>query len=350
MDSNLQNQNQNQAAAQKAAAKQEKLEQLNRLLPPRLPFPMDLGDYKKWQVKFPCVIQPKMDGCFMRITRMGWRIYITSSGNHMKKFGMWASFELAAENIVPDGYIIEGEFYGYHAWDRDGVNVTPVPFNKLTSAFLTRMDPNSGCGSDPTFVLYAFDMIPLNPLEPIQPYYKRYNMLREHVHQKKPKDKTILLMPSVRCNTREELDEWYTKLIKRGYEGAVVRNMHGMYESGARSTGVMKWKPLYDYEYELVDYVVGEKCLKTTCRDPLRNLTFGATWYMSQNDIEKYVRNKTKYIGRCVTVKFNMRSERGVPRAGIVKGLRWEVSSDSDVAEATEGTEGSDTTEGEEER
>jgi len=315
----------------KTEAKQEQLEQQNRLLPPRLPIPMDLGEYKKWQVKFPCVVQPKMDGCFMRITRAKDRIYITSSGNHMKKFGMWATFEMVAYNIVPEGYIIEGEFYGNHTWGRDDVDVVPVPFNKITSAFLTHADPNRGGTADPMFVLYVFDMIPLDPLELIQPYYKRYDQLKQIINKKQPRDNTIALMPSIRCETQHELDEWYQKLVRRGYEGVVVRNMHGMYESGARSTSVMKWKPFYDFEYELVDFAVGERCLKTTCRDPITHLTFGATWYMSDEDIEWYVQNKNQYIGQCVTVQFNRKTERGVPRAGVVKAQRW----DDDETEAS---------------
>ena len=76
-------------------------------------------------------------------------------------------------------------------------------------------------------------------------------------------------------------------------------------------------------------------------------LLFGAAWHVSPEQQNSILNAKSKIIGKMVTVQYNLKSDDGIPRAGIVKGLRLEefkeldpetetVSETSDISEHEE--------------
>lgn len=317
--------------------KKQLIEKINRSAPPRVPAPMSLANYSPQNMRLPCIVQPKLDGCFMRIANIhGW-IQVLTSGNKTRK---WLSFQVC-EDWVPLGYMIEGEFYGYH--DTNNHTAPPVTFQCITSAFLRERDPNlewtlAKTLDPPKFVMYAFDIIPLDPKVEIMPYFERYNQLKELIaSQKQPG--AIQLMPSTKYNTEHEVDEAFNKLVKDGCEGAVIKNPFGAYESGWRSNQAMKRKPFHDEEFKLVDLSMASNCLRAACINPKNNIVFGAAWHVSHEEQNRILNTKSKIIGKMVTVQYNLKSDNGIPRAGIVKGIRLDETesvSESDTSEHEE--------------
>ena len=291
--------------------------------PPRLPAPMDLGQYVPDHLVFPCLVQPKMDGCFIRVAHVGYHSHVVSSGNIQKK--EWYSFHALIEHyeVVPKGYMIEGEFYGDHK--EDDSNVVPISFEEINSKFRSTKDPNGVYVGDPTFVVFAFDMIPIDPVQAVRPYNERYAMLKQTIATMKTEKKinVIRLMPMVRCHNLKDVDDVFKKYTTKGYEGIVIRDPKGIYESGWRSKLAMKRKPFHDEEYELIDFSVGDRCLKATCMHLSSMQLFGATWFLKPDEVKAYMKNKEGLIGKFVTVQYHLKTSTGIPRSGVIKGVRY---------------------------
>ena len=63
----------------------------------------------------------------------------------------------------------------------------------------------------------------------------------------------IKVAPFWVCDTLDEVTNAYDAIIKEGYEGIIVRNCEGLYET-KRSTWVMKFKPKKKDKYKIVGY------------------------------------------------------------------------------------------------
>jgi ATP-dependent DNA ligase len=63
----------------------------------------------------------------------------------------------------------------------------------------------------------------------------------------------IKVAPFWICDTLDEVTHAYDSVIKEGYEGIIVRNCEGSYET-KRSTWVMKFKPKQKDQYTIVGY------------------------------------------------------------------------------------------------
>jgi hypothetical protein len=305
---------------------EKRVEEENRRAPPRLPATMDLATYNQAHLKLPCLVQPKMDGCLLRIANMNDKAYVVSSHNVVKS--RWETFKMLCASVIPDGWMLEGEFYGNHRTEENGEeNVVPVEFRRINAVFQSHQDPNLHVNMQENpadFVVFAFDLIPIDPYAIVRPYFERYAMLKERIAAKQSYENTIKLMPIVRCTTKEEVDKAFERFVNKGYEGAVVRDALSIYESGLRSKTAMKRKPLHDEEFELVDLSIGDGCLKASCAHLTTRAHFGATWYLKKNDIYRYFKLKNEIIGKLVTVQYNLKTEDGIPRSGIIKGIRSE--------------------------
>jgi ATP-dependent DNA ligase len=71
----------------------------------------------------------------------------------------------------------------------------------------------------------------------------------------------VVKMPTYRVKSMEEANEYYRQFVDDGYEGAMLRlNRPYRYSFHAyHSTNMLKMKPLFDDEFEIVGYSAGEK-------------------------------------------------------------------------------------------
>lgn len=63
----------------------------------------------------------------------------------------------------------------------------------------------------------------------------------------------ITLVPSYRAETLDDVMRIYDRILSRGYEGIIVRNINNQYKR-SRSTGMMKFKPKKFDVYKIVDW------------------------------------------------------------------------------------------------
>lgn len=98
--------------------------------------------------------------------------------------------------------------------------------------------------------------------------------------------------------------------VDRGYEGLMLRNFKGVYESGKRSADLQKYKEFVDAEFEIVDVLEAKDdgsvfAVKNNLNDLEFSVTLGS---MAQR--AEYLANKHLYIGKMITVRYQSRYKK----------------------------------------
>jgi ATP-dependent DNA ligase len=177
------------------------------------------------KIKFPCYVQPKLNGyrCFAIVK--GGQVKLVSRKNLE-----WKSLFHLVEALknFPDG-IYDGELYK-HGED----------FEKISGA-VRRDEPNE-LSAQVEYHLY--DMVSN------EDYENRKHVL--NVLFGILNFKFLKLTHTQLVLSKEELDPLHDEFVKLGYEGIMVRNKKGPYKINARSKDLQKYKKFDDDEYEIV--------------------------------------------------------------------------------------------------
>jgi ATP-dependent DNA ligase len=132
--------------------------------------------------------------------------------------------------------------------------------------------------------------------------------------------------------SRAEIDALYASFLEAGFEGAIVRIPDRAYEyshKGYHSSALLKMKPCFDSEYEIIGYK-GEEgkgkaegsvmwIVKTEDGIPFDVTPMGTIESRVQlfGEMREVVDGKTKfereYLGRMLTVRYDDLSDDGVP-------------------------------------
>lgn len=115
-------------------------------------------------------------------------------------------------------------------------------------------------------------------------------------------------------------DSW----IKQGYEGGIFRDKKALYAFGKRPQTMTKLKRSEDKEFKIVDVVGGDNspdlgvfvCLAENGK------TFKCTPEGTQEQKREYLSNKSKYIGKPLTVRFFERTIEEIPFHAVGVVLR----------------------------
>lgn len=128
----------------------------------------------------------------------------------------------------------------------------------------------------------------------------------------------IHLVASKLVYNDDEVREFRDLCISKGYEGCVVRNIEAEYEFGKRSWNVLKYKKWEDAEFEVIDIISKERepdMPLFVLKNDINDYTFTSNPASSDSDnplkkaeAREILKNKDKYIGKMVTVRFYERS------------------------------------------
>lgn len=253
-------------------------------------------------IKYPCFVQPKLDGgrgCFDgEKIRSRTRKEIISVP-HIAKF-------LVKNNINES---LDGELYN-HMYCQD--------FEHLTHIINQKKTPTE---DHETVQLHIFD-IPSD-----KPFYQRsqdLDDLADWLSLEDPECCPIKIVPTYLCYSREDIETRMDEFLEEGYEGLVVRDYNAPYEY-KRSKAVLKYKKFDDAEFEIIDVIPNEKekfreCGKFICKAESGN-NFEVVMNGSLDSLKEYLTNKELYIGKHITVRyFGITNKNLVPRfpRGIV--------------------------------
>ena len=189
------------------------------------------------QVKFPCIVQPKIDG--VRALNLNG----TLTGRSLKPF----------EGFGITEYFSRPEFIGL-----DGemtLGSKPNCANRLCSLTTGAMGRFKDVTEMPDLHWWVFDHL----ADPSLPYLERYWRLKEAVENLNlPR---VHLVPMYQAYIRPGLDALIADFFSLGYEGAIIRNPEAPYKSGrATQKGQELWrvKPWADAEILVTGVSEGE--------------------------------------------------------------------------------------------
>lgn len=243
------------------------------------------------KIKFPCIVQPKYDGVRCLVFEKDGEVQIISRKGksynipHLKE---WAEKH---RDLLP----LDGELY----------NHKELTFQEIVSAVKKQSEIT------PKIRYVVYD----RPIEGV-PNNERWDWLLRNFYEKCGKDSPAYLSGCGVCHNLSTLMKYHDARVKEGYEGAIARNRDGLYEFGFHSNNLIKIKEFKDAEYEIIDVVeasgrdIGTAIFVCKCDAGEFNVKPQGTRELRA----EYFKNRTKLIGKMVTVKYQELSDDGIPR------------------------------------
>lgn len=264
----------------------------------------------KRKIKYPCYVQQKLNGvrCLAKITEDGIK-YWSREGNEYETFHHWDE-ELKA--IFPVGTVLDGEAY-HHELTFQGIirRVKRVKSNR------------DNIESDP-LQYWVYDVVQENT-----PFYKRTAWLTDQVSQyllNTKKDLEYLFL----CNTLEVRDEHeihnvHKWNVRDGFEGTIIRNKNGLYVPEYRSYELLKYKDFIDEEFKIIGGKSGkgkdEGTVIFIC-EVRPGVAVDARPKGSFAQRKAWLDDIDQCIGKMLTVRYQEKSEDGVPIFPVGLGIR----------------------------
>lgn len=269
--------------------------------PEKVILPMLAQDYKKQKskVKFPCYIQPKLDG-YRMIYNNKTKTVTTRSG---KSYDILFGTNLYNELLKID-HMLDGELYVHDddfKFENYGILRKQIILREEDKSILNKIS------------YHVYDIID-ESCNFSQRLAKMDKIFLENNFAK------IKVVPTLICESEEQIDFYHNLFLNSKYEGSIIRNQNGKYRSKFRSSDLLKYKDFDDDEFKIVGYSSEKDVLNED-----RNLII---WICETKDGKKFnVQSKgTKeerhilyetaqlYIGKNLWVQFFGLTNEGIPR------------------------------------
>lgn len=205
--------------------------------------PMLAHDYhsRAHDIKFPCFVQPKLDGVRAVIYKESNEILIqTRSGDFYSDFDdlrqSLQSF-FTKYNIVLDGELYTKE----------------LSFEELTGLCRRKTKSKEQLEKLKIIKFHIFDLYDLNNTK--LSFSERYKLLENVKKSLDPRFTEIVhteLIDSSDCMKIK-----FNEFMSQGYEGIMLRNINGAYKINQRSKDLQKYKEFTDSEFKIIDFTEG---------------------------------------------------------------------------------------------
>jgi len=259
--------------------------------------PMLAHSFDKYahKIEYQCAAQRKLDGMRCIAVREGNEIKYFSRA--LKPVNTVHHLDARLLEAMRDGDVFDGELF------------TPgVDFQKLIS-WVKREQEDT-----PKVEYHVYDMYS------DEPFSERMSYLQSVLDHTGP----VVLVDTEECRSEEQLDEIHERYVAEGYEGTMVRNIDSAYKYGKRSFDLLKRKDFVDEEYEIVSVVEGKgkfrECAVFICQAGKK--TFAVTSPGKVEDKQRFWEERNEMIGKLVTVKFQEKTNAGVPRFPVAVSIR----------------------------
>lgn len=200
--------------------------------------PMLACDWHESKVKFPCGMQPKVDGV-RSINRNG-KLVGRSLKKHENKF-------ITEKFSLPEYHGMDGEMYL-------GYNPAVPDLCRLTSQALRRRE------GEPEITWMVFDYITEETM--FSTYFIRLLKLCEYIDALPNwMTENIEIVPCVNISNMEELLAEETRLLDLGYEGGILRDLQELHKDGRcgkSHMGAWRIKRFIDAEFLVEDFTEGQ--------------------------------------------------------------------------------------------
>ena len=261
--------------------------------------PMLAHDFNKRysSIKYPCYVQPKLDGIRMTIHMKNDKIiYLSRTGKLLENMN-FLSNQLINMFKNYDVYL-DGEIY-----------LNGVAFQDIVS--LTKKKQIN----TESLEYHVYDIYTKDNMK----YSDRLNILKNIFDNYSNVFKNIKKVSTYIVDKEFEIDLYHDKFVDNGYEGIIIRNMAGEYKCNYRSCDLQKYKKFEDCEYKIIDAISGvgklEGCVIWKCE--INNDVFNVKQSGSIENLKYMWDNRNNYIGKYLTVKYQGKTSKGIPRFPI---------------------------------
>jgi len=262
--------------------------------------------YKK--IKYPCLVQPKLDGCRMIAKKEGGNVLMwTRKG---KPIELLDKIQDQLSNILREGQAVDGEVY-VHGWT----------FQRIISAVKKKSD-------DTDLLEYHIYDAPHEelPFEERMPQISEESrVFPEYCKGWEDHGSNIVFVETLRSMSKEIFDTQELLFTTEGYEGMMVRNESSLYKYKHRSFDLQKVKRFVDDEFEIIGGKDGsgrESGLIIFRCKTKSGLEFDVRPRGSQESRREIFDNLQSYIGKELTVRYQELTDDGVPRFPVGIAVR----------------------------
>lgn len=266
------------------------------------------------KLKYPALVQPKFDGhrCIAMIDKDGKATLWTRS---RKPITSMTHIQNELERLaLPPGTILDGELYNHDYRDK---------FEELTS-FIRDSAPKEGS----TVVQYhVYDRMDPASQE-VRTSGLHSMLISGSWGNARLRSEFIRYVETERVDDEDHLMATFERFLKKGYEGAMARNVDGKYVN-KRSYDLLKIKQFEDAEFKVVAVEEGRGKLAGhgifVCETD-DGTQFRAKMVGDISELKKYWDNPKLAVGRYLTVKFQgYTTKNGVPRFPVAMRFRDDV-------------------------
>lgn len=256
-----------------------------------IPLPMLALDFKKRKhnIEYPAYAQPKLNGVRCFATRID-KTTIRYTSRNGKVFENLDHLNPTLLKKMKVGEILDGEIY-----------VHGMTFQQIIR-LVKKWRPET---KDLEYHIYDTGNADL-------PFHKRLKWVNDNLSIKTLARK----VNTVEIRTEQDVYDRHDEFVKEGYEGVIVRNREGMYKFTHRSKDLQKYKEFFDEEF----VIIGGKCatgIHKGCVIFICDVGNGETVDVYPRGSLKMRRQMykdlDKYIGKELTVRYQEKSEDGVP-------------------------------------
>ena len=248
-------------------------------------------------------VQPKLDGAR---TLTKWDTYIrqyTRSAKPVLTLGHLI-FPEPVIALLKQGMIIDGEAYIH------GEN-----FEDFVSGYKAYTE---GLSERINYIVYDI----FHPEQKLSQEYRLHLLEEAFEGSRSP---NVFMLETSKALSVADIDAYYDAFVVNGYEGLMIRDPHGGYTPGVRSSSLLKYKKMQEDEFEIVGVRSArgkdEGTAIFTCKLS-DGRTFDARPEGSADLRREYLNDGHTLIGKMATIQFQELTKYGLPRFPVFKAVR----------------------------
>jgi len=260
---------------------------------------------KKAGIKFPCYVQPKLDG--LRCIMYWSKDRVVAQSRTGGQFTMVDHIvdELKDYLAANPGLVLDGELY-----------TNEIPFETLVGHIKRKKVDAAMLPEIRKIQYHVYDIV-----DSTRTFTERLAMVAAL-----PAINGVRQVDTVLVQSTEEVKTKFAEYVAAGYEGIMLRNASSMYKQNGRSTDLQKYKEFQEAEYPIVGFTQGEGrdsgAVIWTCATADGGKQFSVRPRGTIEDRRHLFINGAQYVGKQLTVVFQELSEQNVPRFPVGKGVR----------------------------
>lgn len=226
------------------------------------------SDYNKvgHRIEFPCYTSVKYDGCRALAIKHAGFVRLKSRTGQLFSVPV---VEEALNKIMKDGDVLDGEIYKHNYELQDILSAVKrtnpqKEIDKAKRAYAKNdSEENEAAVIEALLVSKLRDSLEFHIFDiPMDGDFEVRLLAMDELFQNE-KDKfggTLEMTQYDKCDSDEQLRTiLHPRAVKDGFEGVMLRNKKGIYESGKRSGDLQKMKTFLDEEFLIIDVVADKQ-------------------------------------------------------------------------------------------